>query len=137
MRPNIDPVDYVRKFCSEMGIPMTGRQAALASRAKSEVDSKAAKRRLFLRMYQYSGKEFVIRAYDRILGRHATVSELEAAQQAFFEERCNRTKFMLALRYSSEGRSSESCAIIGLPALRLLWKVTRGLDPPTLPRSGE
>ena len=54
MRPSIDPVDYVRKFCSEMGIPVTGRQSALASRVKSEVDSKAAKRRLFLRMYQFT-----------------------------------------------------------------------------------
>src|SRR5262245_36299500 len=123
-RPILDPADYARRICVELGQPREGLTAYRGNSEKMQAPNTRRKRRLFLRMYQYRGESFVIRAYERILGRHPDASELDAAQEAFFRERTSRTLLMLALRFSEEGRLLKSCNLIGLSALRIFWNAT-------------
>jgi hypothetical protein len=117
----VDPAEYVRRFCEEIGAPITARGHATAG---TGLNNRPGTRRLFWRMYQYKGKPFVIRAYERILGRPPEPGEIQSAQTAFFEGRHSRTFMMLTLRFGDEGRLATSCNIVGLSALRVFWNVT-------------
>jgi hypothetical protein len=118
-RQMIDPEEYLERFCAELGVPATVRGEALR---ESTMVRKRDKRRSFLRLYQYKGASFIMRVYDRILGRYPDQSELGFAH--LFELGLDRTWLMLALRFGDEGRLMRSCNVIGLSALRLLWNAT-------------
>ncbi|HLH97593.1 MAG TPA: DUF1698 domain-containing protein [Xanthobacteraceae bacterium] len=121
MQKIVDPAEYVQKFCEEIGAPVVRSNMAAETGIKQH-----GKRRLFLRMYQYKGRPFVVRAYERILGRHPEPEEIQSAQSAFFEGRHSRTSLMLSLRFGEEGRLASSCNLVGLSALRVLWNVMHG-----------
>ena len=123
-RSTLDPVEYLERFCAEIGVSATDHRGERAGPAAKHRAARKVKRRLFLRMYQYSGKSFVIRAYERILGRCPKPFEIDTAQHDFFEGRISRTSLMLALRFGLEGRLMRSCNIVGLSALRLFWNAT-------------
>jgi hypothetical protein len=123
-RSTIDPVEYLRRFCAEIGVSATNHNLETVASPANQRAGRKAKRRLFLRMYQYGGQPFVIRAYERILGRYPSPSEMNAAQRDFFEGRVSRTSLMLALRFGEEGRRIRSCNVVGLSALRLFWNTT-------------
>jgi hypothetical protein len=117
----VDPAEYVQRFCQEIGALTIIRDVAAL---EAQIDKKRGKRRLFLRMYQYKGRPFVIRAYERILGRHPEPEEIQSAQSAFFERQHTRTSMMLTLRFGGEGRLATSCNVVGLSALRVFWNIT-------------
>ncbi len=123
-RTTVDPVEYLKRFCAEIGVSATNHNLETVESPANERAERKAKRRLFLRMYQYSGQPFVIRCYERILGRYPSHSEMNAAQTDFFERRVSRTSLMLALRFGEEGQRLQSCNVVGLSALRLFWNAT-------------
>ncbi len=120
----VDPVEYLTRFCAEIGVSATNHNLETVEEPANQRVERKARRRLFLRMYQYSGQPFVIRSYERILGRYPSHSEVIAAQCDFFEGRVSRTSLMLALRFGEEGQRLQSCNVVGLSALRLLWNAT-------------
>jgi hypothetical protein len=117
----VDPVEYVQRFCEEIGAPTVVRDEVAG---ETPFEKRRGKRRLFLRMYRYKGRPFVIRAYEGILGRPPRPDEIQSAQSAFFERKQSRTFMMLALRFGEEGRLASSCNIVGLSALRVFWNIT-------------
>lgn len=140
-RLTVDPLEYLRIFCAELGDVATA-ETEVAAPSEVTVASHSArkmdKRRLFLRLYQYRGRPFVIRAYERILGRPPGPDEIAWAMRSFFEGEINRTSMMLALQFGEEGRLTRTCNVFGLSALRTIWNVThsrrRRVAPP--PRGG-
>jgi hypothetical protein len=112
----LDPADYARRFCIEVD-EASGQWTGRGEPQRLRSGKVRAKRRIFLRMYQYRGESFVFRAYERILNRPPDASEFDAAKEAFFREPVSPTSFMLGLRFGEEGRLMRSCNLVGLSAI--------------------